>query len=125
METVARDATWLLLSLETLGRRRHPRLPDLIARADAINHDVMQYAAFRRGAGLLLAAGFVRPPEGLRLTRAGRALLKSSGRGPWHTRWKAIEAELEQLTGVAAPAQTSVTAPAFNDAVREYLDRQE
>lgn len=125
METVARDATWLLLSPETVGRNRSPRLADVIARADAINHDVMGYAGFERGVALLLAAGFVQPPEGLRLTRAGQTLLKSSGRGPWHERWQVIEAELEQLTGVADSAQTSVTARAFDDAVREYLARHE
>lgn len=124
MKTIARDATWLLLALQGSGTRRDPSLVDVISSADAVNHDVMSYDDFARGVGLLLAANLVHPPEGLRLTQGGRALLKSSGRGSWHERWQVIEERLEQLT-VDAEARTSVTAEAFDDAVRQYLSRQE
>ena len=124
MKTIVRDATWLLLALEGPGRRRDPSLVDVISKADAVNHDVMSYDAFVRGVGLLLAANLVHPPEGLRLTRNGRALLKSSGRGSWHARWPVIEERLESLS-VDAEVRTGVTAEAFDDALRQYLGRRE
>lgn len=118
----ASEAAWLLLALDTSGRRKHPDLSSVLAAADAINHAVMTYSEFKRATALLMSEGLVLPPEGLRLTPAGKNLLRAHRASTWHQRWVAIQNELEKIELVDAQP-TSVTEAAFNAAVSEYLMR--
>jgi hypothetical protein len=122
MKTVARDAAWRLLALETVGRRRNPSPVDVISRADAINHDVMNYEKFLNGTGLLLSANLVHRPQAVRLSRKGRELLKACGArdmsvGP------CLRPDSSGWQGSPRPAR--VTARAFDGAVHEYFARHE
>jgi hypothetical protein len=122
--TVASEASWLLLALGTAGRRKHPDLSSVLGAADAINHAVMTYPEFRRATALLMAMGLVEPPEGLRLTRAGRELLRGHDAPTWHQQWVAQRNALEKSDAPEA-SPTSVSEMAFNEAVSEYLARHE
>lgn len=120
MRSAARDATWLLLSIETAGRRgltmRH-----VIACADAINHDIMSVEEFERGFGLLALAGLIEASDGLRPTAAGKKLLKRAGSGSWHERWPKLERVLSELPTTDLPA-SGVSAEVWDELVRDYVD---
>lgn len=121
METAARDATWLLMSLETTGWRGLT-LRQVIARADAINHDIMSVEAFERGFGLLAAADLIESSDGLRPSTKGRALLKRSGSGSWHEGWPSIESTLSSLPE-AESVSSGVSNEVWDELVREYTGR--
>lgn len=116
------EAAWLLLALDTAGRRKRPELSFVLGAADAINHAVMTYPEFKRATAVLLAAGLVAPPEGLRLTAAGKNLLKRHPAPTWHERWAILRNVLGDAERVDA-RRTSVTESDFNEAVSEYLAR--
>lgn len=122
VETVASEASWLLLALEAAGRRKAPDLSSVLAAADAINHAVMTYPEFQRATSLLIGEGLVHPPEGLRLTRDGKQLLKDHHAKTWHEQWVALRDVFGKSTGSDAQP-TSVTERSFNAAVSEYLTR--
>ncbi|MDP8926990.1 MAG: hypothetical protein M3O70_00010 [Actinomycetota bacterium] len=107
------------MSIETAGRRGL-KLRDVIARADAINHDIMAVEEFERGFGLLMAAGLIEEPDGLRPTAAGKRLLKRTGPGSWHERWPKLERALAELRATDLPT-SGVSADEWDELVRDYV----